>query len=625
MPLAQKFNYPKSENELRITLDLLYASTKKMVNDGKPPAFKGLLEIIQSDVVILTAIHNIKNNHGKNTPGSDGWVMNDILQKQYDEVLELVKNQLVQYNPQPVRRVYIPKPGKSEKRPLGIPAVVDRIVQECVRIVIEPILETQFFKHSYGFRPMRDAQQAIARLTDVAHKTGYSWIVEGDISKFFDNVDHRIMLKQLWNMGIKDQRVLMIIKAMLKAGVMEEFAVNPMGTPQGGIISPLLANAYLDKMDKWITREWERKMVRGKIARTDILLNAKKSQGLKPAYLIRYADDWVLLTNTKENAEKWKYRIGKYLETNLKLTLSEEKTVITNIKKHPVQFLGYSFKMVKGKSRTGYLPRTRPNEERLETKVKEIHKQIKKIRRIPDKSKTVCEINLINSQIRGIINYYKATTWVNIDLRRYAETLAYAGYKTLLRHGVKWTPANEVDNLISVHQEYTKQIPAIEYEGKLIGITSMKFCRFNRPHLKTQEETPYTEEGRKLYFNRSLKKPLLARMDIELNEHLMRIMVMSRQTGHGRKYNFEYFLNRAYAVNRDKGKCRICGLPIPFDLLEVHHIKNKLPLDKINKVNNLASLHRQCHEKIDDGNDYSHLDAKQWAKIQRFREKLNME
>ena len=255
MPLAQKFNYPKSENELRITLDLLYASTKKMVNDGKPPAFKGLLEIIQSDVVILTAIHNIKNNHGKNTPGSDGWVMNDILQKQYDEVLELVKNQLVQYNPQPVRRVYIPKPGKSEKRPLGIPAVVDRIVQECVRIVIEPILETQFFKHSYGFRPMRDAQQAIARLTDVAHKTGYSWIVEGDISKFFDNVDHRIMLKQLWNMGIKDQRVLMIIKAMLKAGVMEEFAVNPMGTPQGGIISPLLANAYLDKMDKWITRE----------------------------------------------------------------------------------------------------------------------------------------------------------------------------------------------------------------------------------------------------------------------------------------------------------------------------------------------------------------------------------
>ena len=177
----------------------------------------------------------------------------------YPRIVTKVRHALQDYHPNPVRRVFIPKPGKQEKRPLGIPAALDKIVQECVRIVIEPILEAQFFHHSYGFRPMRDATHAIARISHIIHFTQCHWVVEGDIRKFFDTVNHTILLKKLWHMGIRDRRVLRIIAQMLRAGIMKETEVNELGVPQGGLISPLLANVYLHSLDQWVTREWELK------------------------------------------------------------------------------------------------------------------------------------------------------------------------------------------------------------------------------------------------------------------------------------------------------------------------------------------------------------------------------
>jgi len=291
--VAQKLDYPKSEEELRRLQDELYRLTKEAKANDNLPSFKGLLEIISSETVILTAIHKIKANKGSQTPGSDGKTMRkDILEKEYPKVISHIKEILKDYKPEPVRRTYIPKPGKSEKRPLGIPAITDRIIQECIRIVIEPILEAQFFEHSYGFRPMRDAQMALERINSLVFSTGYHWIVEGDISKYFDNVNHTKLIKKLWHMGIRDRRVLMIIKAMLKAGVMDEIKVSPMGTPQGGIISPLLANVYLDTFDQWITREWEGKKTKHKYCtRPKMYYMLKKTTNHKPAHLIRYADD----------------------------------------------------------------------------------------------------------------------------------------------------------------------------------------------------------------------------------------------------------------------------------------------------------------------------------------------
>ncbi|MFZ2463515.1 MAG: reverse transcriptase domain-containing protein, partial [Caldibacillus thermoamylovorans] len=276
----------------------MYAITKECLEKGDIPRFKGLTEIASSDVVIVSAIHKIKANRGSKTAGTDGQTINDILTQNYNAVINFVKRSFKKYKPKPIRRVFIPKPGKKEKRPLGIPTIADRIIQECVRMTIEPILEAQFFQHSYGFRPYRDTKHAIERCVFICNRIGYNWVIEGDIKGFFDNVDHTILIKQLWHMGIRDRRMLMIIKAMLKAGVMKETKVNEMGTPQGGILSPLLANVYLHKLDQLITREWEEKRMRNGTTIRTAKFNSLRNYSTitRPEFYVRYADDWVLFT-----------------------------------------------------------------------------------------------------------------------------------------------------------------------------------------------------------------------------------------------------------------------------------------------------------------------------------------
>ena len=191
--MAQQFDYPKTETKLREIQDKLYQHSKEAHDAGGRPAFKGLLEIMSAKATIITAIHNIKSNHGSETPGVDSKTMRkDYLQKPFPWVVKDIQSAFRHFEPQKIRRVYIDKPGKAEKRPLGIPTIRDRIVQECMRIVLEPIFEAQFFAHSYGFRPMRDTAMALESAEQVVHHTGYYWIVEGDISKCFDHIDHAI-------------------------------------------------------------------------------------------------------------------------------------------------------------------------------------------------------------------------------------------------------------------------------------------------------------------------------------------------------------------------------------------------------------------------------------------------
>lgn len=238
--MAQQFDYPKNETDLRDMLDALYLEAKTAKDGDKRPSFGGLIELMSSEVTIKTAIHNIKANKGSETPGVDGWKMQrDYLQKPYEWVIEDIQKAFHYFKPEKIRRVYIDKPGKTEKRPLGIPTIRDRIVQECIRIVLEPIMEAQFYRYSFGFRPMRDTKMALQCITGYVHKTGYYWIVEGDISKCFDRINHGILTKRLYHMGVKDRRVLQIIKAMLRAGIVGENEKNEVGTQQGG--SPVAA------------------------------------------------------------------------------------------------------------------------------------------------------------------------------------------------------------------------------------------------------------------------------------------------------------------------------------------------------------------------------------------------
>ena len=202
-----------NETGMKHFLDFLYQKSAEGI------AFTGLLEAMVNDTTIVTAVHNIKSNKGSNTAGVDEKKMNDYLQMPKADFIELIQSNFSNYKPKPARRVYIPK-SNGKQRPLGIPTVLDRIIQECVRIIIEPICEARFYPHSYGFRPYRAQKHAIRDIINVINAGSRSkdqavWAVEGDIKGCFDNIDHRILLKKLWRIGIHDKRVLKIISQML--------------------------------------------------------------------------------------------------------------------------------------------------------------------------------------------------------------------------------------------------------------------------------------------------------------------------------------------------------------------------------------------------------------------------
>ncbi len=619
--MAQQFDYPKTETQLREIQDKLYQQSKEVYDAGGRPAWKGLLEIMSAETTIVTAIHNIKSNHGSETPGVDGKRMRkDYLQKSHQWVIRDIQKAFRHFEAQKIRRKYIDKPGKAEKRPLGIPTIRDRIVQECMRIVLEPICEAQFFAHSYGFRPMRDTAMALERINFLTHHTGYHWVVEGDISKCFDRIDHNILLKRLYHIGVKDRRVLQIIKAMLKAGVMDMCEVNEDGTPQGGLISPLLANVYLDIMDEWITTQWENKRTHHAYSRPDCKINALRKTSLMPGYLVRYADDFVIITDTRAHAMEWKARLQLFLQEKMKLTLSTEKTLITDVRKKYIKFLGYEFKNVRGKARKGYIVRTIPDRNRLRRKADEIVESIKKIPRNYSREKMIDAINRINSKIRGLVQYYQCCTWVNIAMKKYARKLSWAAIRRLKQYKGKWIPADQTQNLPRVHQEYRQKIPAIKYRDIYVGITELTFCRWRRTPGKNQAETPFTDSGRQLYFERTKKKRIQARLDEMYSDHAANIAVTEKW---GKLNNFEFLMNRGYALNRDKVKCRVCGGWLIECTPYVHRINPNLPLNKVNRVNNLVSVHKKCLHAINDPQmDINEFDAKAQRKIIGYREKL---
>lgn len=311
--------------------------------------FKDLMSKIISEANILLAYRNIKKNTGSNTKGTDGKTIASLAKLESKYLIELVKRKLENYQPQKVKRVEIPKPdGKT--RPLGIPTISDRLVQQCILQVMEPICEAKFYKQSYGFRPLRSTKHAIARAYFLAQKANLHYVVDIDIKGFFDNIDHGKLLKQIWTLGIRDKSLLAIISKLLKAEI-EGIGIPTKGTPQGGIISPLLANIALNEYDHWIKSQWEEMKTRFTYSlRGDRNVRLKKTN-LKEVYIVRYADDFKLFCRNHSDAVKIFEATKKWLKERLKLEISPEKSKIVNLWKNYSDFLGIKLKVTKKEER----------------------------------------------------------------------------------------------------------------------------------------------------------------------------------------------------------------------------------------------------------------------------------
>ena len=310
-------------------------------SEERTTRFDRIYNLLYNPSVLSMAWYMLKGNSGSRTAGVDGvrlkMVEEDIgVNPWLSGIQRSLRDR--SFKPDPIRRCYIPKPGKSTKRPLGIPTLEDRLVQMTLKLILEPIFEARFSDCSTGFRPNRGPTQAIAQVQRyMKPELLYDWVIEADIRNCFGNINHGLLIGRM-NTRVQDKRILNLTKMFLKAGVMEDGKVTlpTSGSPQGGIISPLLANIYLDKMDQIYDEKYHQ------TSKYERKLNAEA--GLPVLRLIRYADDFIILVRgDKAVAEQALEELQYIVENKLKMELAEEKTGIHKLE-DGFDFLGYNFR-----------------------------------------------------------------------------------------------------------------------------------------------------------------------------------------------------------------------------------------------------------------------------------------
>lgn len=524
------------------TFDSLYADSKS----GE--VFGHLMDIISAPSNIKLAFRNIKGNDGSHTAGTDGRTIESLAVMPEDKFVKLIQKQFRRYEPKAVKRVEIPKPN-GKMRPLGIPCIIDRIVQQCILQVMEPICEAKFYEHSYGFRPCRSAENAISYAYGLAQRNKLHYVVDVDVKGFFDNVDHRKLLKQIWTLGIRDTKLIQIIKAMLKAPIEMpdgETVLPSKGTPQGGILSPLLANIVLNELDWWIASQWDEMVGHMKhLCKVTYYPNgaekkcnsytALKKSNLKEMRIVRYADDFKIFCRTKEDAEKTYYAVKDWLWKRLKLEVSDEKSKVTNLRKRDSEFLGFRIKL--RRKSNSWVITSNVCDKAIHRISKEMADSVKAIQ----SSKTAEEISLnvgdYNAKVIGVQDYYCIATRVNLNFSDIARPIN--GQLLHRIDGIK--KQGEIKN------RYLRKRYGKSKQMRWIGETPLvplAYVQFKIPMRKSRKINPYTSEGRaEIHDN--------LRVDVNSMLWLMRHPIPTESV----RYND----NRISLYAGQDGKCAITG------------------------------------------------------------------
>lgn len=507
---------------MKPTMEIL---TKLQENSKKnhDEVFTRLYRYLLRPDIYYVAYQHLYSNKEAGTKGVTDDTADGFSEIYIENIIEALKNEM--YQPKPVRRTYIKK-SNGKMRPLGLPVFTDKLIQEAIRMILEAIYEPIFSDYSHGFRPVRSCHTALAQIKK--EFTGARWFIEGDIKGCFDNINHAVLV-EIVNQKIKDARFLKLIRLFLKAGYMEDWKYHETysGCPQGGIISPILANIYLNELDRHVMKikkefdvatkarytpeytklvglrqrlhnkiknsngiEREKLIEEYKTATAQMLkLPAKQCDDKKIKY-VRYADDFLIAVNgNRQDCEKIKQELTEFISTTLKMELSQEKTLITH-SNTPARFLGYDVRVrrdqqikPKGKFKTRSMNNkvelSIPFKDKIEkflfsngiVKQRSDNGKLEPIHRPQLLNRTDLEIvTIYNAELRGICNYYGLASNFN-KLIYFNYLMEYSCLKTLAgKHRSK------VSKIRAMYKDGTGKW-AIPYETKT-GIKKMYFANY---------------------------------------------------------------------------------------------------------------------------------------------------
>lgn len=561
--------------------------------------------MIKSENNIMLAYRIIKSNTGSKTAGVDGLTIDNYKIQDKEKFIKDIRRSIDNYMPQPVRRVYIPKPDGSE-RPLGIPTMRDRLIQQMFKQVLEPICEAKFFKHSYGFRPNHSTEHAIARCNKNVHASKCHYVVDLDIKGFFDNVNHGLLIKQAYNIGIKDRRVLAILSKMIKAPIQGE-GIPSVGVPQGGVLSALLSNIVLNDLDWWVANQWETFSSKHKYVNDYDMYRGLKKTDLKEVHIVRYADDFKLFTTTHKQAIRIYHAVRGYIENHLKLDISAEKSRITNLRRNYSEFLGFELKVEK--QRNNEFSTISRISRKSKRKIKqEVREKIKKI----SKNSTIKNISHYNLYIRGIQNYYQIATRVNLDLSDIYHSCLPTLYNRLKRVAKYEKPKRP-----SV--VYKKFYSLNQRTFGIMGVYlfPLQDIRWKRPEFHKPQINDYTVSGR---------EAKIKRLKPSVYSEIIKMSLSGSQND-----SLEFSDNKISKYSMQNGKCAITGEFLTADLVHCHHIKPRI-LGGSDSFKNLVIVHKWIHilihatkkETIDNYLTAFQLNGKQLEKLNTYRVNCNL-
>lgn len=607
---------------LQETLCGLYEQSKQ----GK--TFKHLMKLIVSEENIVLAYRNICKNKGSFTAGVDGKTIEDIQKYPIQAVAQRVRNKLIQYQPKQVRRVMIPK-GNGKMRPLGIPSIWDRLIQQCVLQVLEPICEAKFHERSNGFRPYRSAQNAVAQCYKMIQLQDLHYVVDIDIKGFFDNINHNKLIKQMWSMGIQDLKLIAIVKAMLRADILfNDIVTTPeTGSPQGGILSPLLSNIVLNELDWWIASQWETMPTRKNREYIKIDKNGntvmdrsqkwamlRENSELKEIHIVRYADDFKIFCCDYDTARRTYSAVTNWLKERLSLEISEEKSGITNLEKNFMDFLGLKIRAVpKGDTHT---VKSHMSDKAMRNAKQKVKDGIMKVLDNNDTKSINKNVSLYNSLVCGLHNYYKMATHVSADFA----VIGYPVQKRLngANHNNKGCSVEKHgETTMFIDQKYGKS-KQMRWIGKR-PIVPVAYVQHEYPKYKRREVNKHVVKNDAEY-----------KVPNSINFEIIRYLIENAYKWE----SIEFADNMLSRYIAQKGNCAVTQKPLYLHNMECHHIKPRNGgRSENNSYRNLVILTTEVHRLITATKEdtirkylsFINPNDKQLEKINKFRKHAGFE